>query len=219
MIITNRQRPLNISLKINNRELEQVQKVKFLGVIVDNKINFSHHTNYIGKKISRSVGVMYRIKHLVPAKVLRNVYNSLILPYLNYCIAVWGGTFISHLDHLIRLQKKSVRLICNKPYREHTNPLFLTENLLKLPELHKYQLVVHFFKTEKYTIHSRPHNYDTRNRQSALPPYQRLTTTQHSVSFQGSTMWNRLPPNIRSSFSLTFSKRRVRQHSIDRDSK
>lgn len=215
MIITNRQRPLNISLKINNRELEQVQKVKFLGVIVDNKINFSHHTNYIGKKISRSVGVMYRIKHLVPAKVLRNVYNSLILPYLNYCIAVWGGTFISHLDHLIRLQKKSVRLICNKPYREHTNPLFLTENLLKLPELHKYQLVVHFFKTEKYTIHSRPHNYDTRNRQSALPPYQRLTTTQHSVSFQGSTMWNRLPPCIRSASSLAIFKRRVRQHYID----
>ena len=53
-------------LKIRNCELSSVQKAKFLGVIVDEKLNFKDHANCIQKKISRSTGAIYRIKDYLP---------------------------------------------------------------------------------------------------------------------------------------------------------
>ena len=163
MMITNQVNLPQISLQINNIELERADRVKFLGVFLDDKMKFMHHTDFIANKISRSIGIIYRIKDNIPQFVLKYLYNSLILPYLTYCITVWGGTFQTHLDRLCKLQKRAIRLICNKSYLEHTNPLFNSSPTLKLEDLFNYHLTLRFYKTEKYVQLSCRHKYSTRD--------------------------------------------------------
>ena len=63
------------------------------------------------------------------------LYNSLLLPQLNYCILAWGH----NCKRLIKLQKKALRIISISKYNAHTDPLFKKYRILKLPHLLKLQ--------------------------------------------------------------------------------
>ena len=64
---------------------------KYLGVEVDQSLTWSAHVNKIAKKISGVIGVLRRVRHLVPNHTLITMYNSLVLPYFDYCSIEWGN--------------------------------------------------------------------------------------------------------------------------------
>ena len=93
---------------ILNNQFNQVDKCKFLGVIINSNLTWNDHiiTNVI-TQVSKSCGSLYSISSIVPAKVLRQVYISLVQPYLMYCIPLWGAVFHHPLlQKLFVLQKK-----------------------------------------------------------------------------------------------------------------
>ena len=202
-------------IQLNGKLLEFGNNYKFLGVQLDNQLKFNIHTGYIANKISKSIGILYRLKELVPKPVLIQLYNSLILPYFTYCITAWGGTFENHLYPLIKLQKRVLRIICKKPYREHTRNLFVDCNILRLKELYHYSLAIYVFKTKAHETFTLNHTYPTRNRNNMAVPVHRLTTTQHSVTFMGARIWNSLPLFIRTSASLSIFKKRLKKYYIE----
>ena len=71
-------------VQLNRKFLEFKKHCKFLGMIIDNKSKFNNHIDYITSKVSNSIGVLYRIKYVVPWSILIKLYNTLILPYLSY---------------------------------------------------------------------------------------------------------------------------------------
>ena len=144
------------------------------------------------------------------------LYHTLILPYLSYCISIWGGTCDTHTDQIIKLQKRALRIICNKSFREHTNDLFISCSILKFNDIYRYNLAVYFYKSKQYENFISSHNHFTRNRNNLVVPFQRLSLTQHSVSYMGASVWNSLPLFIRSSASVSIFKARVKKHFIDR---
>ena len=84
------------------------KNTKFLGVIIDNKLRWSDHINYIKNKISKSIGIINKTRNFLNKNTLRNLYYTFIYPYLIYCIEIWGNTNDIHLDPLIKIHKKSI---------------------------------------------------------------------------------------------------------------
>ena len=122
------------NLKINNTDIEHVFEFNFLGVIFNSHMNWNTHINYIATKISKIVGILYRLKDIYPQSVLLTRYNSLILPHFHYCLLLWGSSIKeNHPLHL--LQKKAVRIIDNSHYIAHTEPICKVHRLLKLPDM------------------------------------------------------------------------------------
>ena len=80
---------------------------KFLGLFVDSGLTFKNHISYICNKLSKTIGILHKIKHFVPTNIMKKLYYSLAYPYFTYCNAVWGNTFPTHLKPLIILQKKT----------------------------------------------------------------------------------------------------------------
>ena len=80
------------NLKINNINIERVTQFNFLGVMFNSHMDWSRHINYISMKISRSTGILYRLKDIYPQSVLLTLHNTLILPHLHYCLLLWGST-------------------------------------------------------------------------------------------------------------------------------
>ena len=80
---------------------------KFLGVIIDDKLSFIRHITYIKSKISKGLGILLKARKYLNRKCLLNLYYTFIYLYLTYCVAVWGNTPDTHIDPLIKLQKKS----------------------------------------------------------------------------------------------------------------
>lgn len=77
-------------LMINDTEIEKVTEIKFLGVIIDSKLNWKPHIKHINAKISKSLAIMNKVKYLLNQASLYTLYCSFILPYISYCVEVWG---------------------------------------------------------------------------------------------------------------------------------
>ena len=108
------------NLKINNTDIEHIFEFNFLGVMLNFQMNWNTHINYNASKISKTVGILYRLKDIYRQSVLLTLYNTLILPHFYYCLLLWGSSIKeNHPLHL--LQKKAVRIIDNSHYIAHTD--------------------------------------------------------------------------------------------------
>ena len=94
---------LNLNVILDSTTLEKVKHTKFLGVLIDDCLTWKNHIDCVSKTISRNIGVMNKLKHFVPIRILH--YCTLVLPYLNYGILIWGDTCKSYLDKLIKGHK------------------------------------------------------------------------------------------------------------------
>ena len=86
--------------------LAHKEYVKYLGVLIDSHLSWKYHIDYVASKVSKIVGVIARLRHFVPVATLRSIYQSLIIPYLSYGLAVWGQAAKSQLNKLLLLQKR-----------------------------------------------------------------------------------------------------------------
>ena len=76
---------------MNDTPLKQFSVVKYLGVYIDDDLNWSAHIEHLQKQVSRSAALLSKLKHYVNIKVRCTVYYSLIRSCLNYGIAVYGS--------------------------------------------------------------------------------------------------------------------------------
>ena len=201
---------------MNGEKVKHVQDTKLLGVTIDNNLTFEQHITNISNKISKSIGIMYKIKNQVPKSVLITIYYSFIYPYLIYGNEIWGGTNDCYIKPLILLQKKIVRIITGSDYLAHTNPLFNKTNILKLTDIHKHMIATRIYKMKgSNAVNRHRHNYYTRNANDLLPTYQRLTMTQRTLSHKGPRLWNTIPSDIQISKNTSQFKIRYKKFLIN----
>merc|ERR1712074_204414 len=100
----------------NNQALNITENTVFLGLRIDSQLKFNLHINHVCGKFSKTIGVLYRIRDLVPKNITIKIYYSLIYPYLMYCCPIWARTYASHLDPLVLMQKRAIRIINGSTY-------------------------------------------------------------------------------------------------------
>ena len=204
----------SLEINIDGKLLERKLFLTYLGVVLDENLKFDKHTQYLASKIGKSIGIINRMKDMVPQSVLYNLYYSLIYPYLKYCNVVWCGTYWCHLNSLWLLQKRAMRVIRRKPPSFHTNLLFLESKILKVSDIHSLYLGIFMYKNGPSMFSLREHQYNIRSQDQVNPLFSRLTTTRHSVFYSGPTTWNNIPPSIRNSLSLFIFKRSFKSYLI-----
>lgn len=187
--------------------------VKFLGIQLDNHLNFSLHTQYICSKLSKTSGILHRIRDFVPESVLVDLYHSFVYPYLLYGILIWGDAPSVHLNSLLLVQKRIIRIITSSEYLAATKPLFLKTKILRIPEIYKYSVGIHMYLQNSFGNLAYPtHNYSTRSRNNTIPQFQRLSQCQKSLTFNGPKIWNAIPQFLRSSKSIHVFKRKYKEY-------
>ena len=229
MVFRYSQRALNslpkLKLKIDNTDIEKVQTFDFLGIRITETLTWKDHISNIGTKISKTIGVMSRIKHHVSSSILLKIYNSLILSRLHYGILCWG--YDCH--NLFKLQKKAIRTICKTKYNSHTDPLFKQLKLLKIEDIFKVQCLKFYFKyenkkvpiyfLESFIFHRTQHNYETRHREIFQRNTLNRQTSKKNLKNHLPKLLNDVPTNLISKIythSLDNFKYRLKQFYIDK---
>ena len=225
IIFSLRKVPDNLRVTIDDHVLDRKTQGKFLGVILDEKLSFTEHINYITNKISKLTGLMCKLKAFFPSEILKNLYLSLIYPYYNYCILAWGTATKSALQPLLLNQKRLVRIITNSDFYAHTNSLFKQLKILKIEDLYTYHTQLFMYKTlvlDKYpeiknTILDTQinHNYATRVNNLRLP-YCRTVKGTQSLCYKLSKNWNILPAFIKNKDSLISFKNECKLHHLNK---
>ena len=127
-------------IKLDSNPISRVNCIKYLGVLIDPTLSWKPHIDELSKKLSRTSGIFYKIRHYVSFDNLKLLYYSLSYSFLTYGISVWGLTHLSCLDPLYKIQKKIVRTIAFKDKYTRSTPLFYEFKLLKLSDIHSLKL-------------------------------------------------------------------------------
>ena len=212
----------NLHLCIKDELIKRVHHTKFLGVYIDEKLNWKYHINCIATKLAKSVSISYKASFYLEKPCLRMLYYTLFFPYINYCSETWGNTYKTNLNKLVVLQKKALRNICKAKRLEHTNSLFIELNILKLYDLIEFKTVVIVFKARHKILPIKVQNnftfntdqfYNTRSRQKVdfVPLRPRTMLKSMCVSLRGVRLWNNLSCEFRNCSSIQMFKNKYKK--------
>ena len=141
-----------LNIKINNVSLDRIGHnckdtfFKFVGVRLDEYLNWDQHTKYILSKISSANFVINQAKKLLPMNIRMLIYNSLVKSYLEYGILAWGNAKSKEIDKISVIQKKIIRNIYNSKYNAHTDPIYFCLKLLKFEDILQYNSIILMYK-------------------------------------------------------------------------
>ena len=78
------------AIKMNGVFLQRINSLKYLGVIIDHKLNWTQHIAHVRNIVSKGIGIMYRARNYLTKNSLKSLCVSYIYPYLIYCVEIWG---------------------------------------------------------------------------------------------------------------------------------
>ena len=199
-----------VTILINKIAIEETKYVKYLGILIDPQFVNMEFKRQLSKKVSRSIGILFKLRHFVTTNNLLNIYHAIIYPFLLCGITIWGSTCKTILNPLYILQKKFVRLVTfndtfPSEYRSlsHTPPLFQKLNILNIFDIFKVQvgkLVCESLncigptkKIIKFTRASEVHMHNTRYSSDGNHYNQYARTTRYglrSLQIEGGKLWS-----------------------------
>ena len=135
-----------LTLKLNGTVLYESKKIKYLGLIVDDRLKWNFHINELGKSLGRAIGIIYRLKKTgCPLKILLNLYFALFQSHLSYGLLAWGTASKTSIEKLFIMQKKIIRIISGDSYTAHTGPIFKKLEVLNLWDLYDHSFAKFMF--------------------------------------------------------------------------
>lgn len=138
---------------INGTEIEQKQSIKFLGVNIDQHLNWKVHIDQLKMVLSRTAGVLNRLRKILPEKVKSNIYFSFVHSRILYGIETWGTAAVSNLKKLQRVQNSIVKAVYDKPRLFSTFDLFNNSGpILPVQAVAKKSLLIIVFKMKNEMI-------------------------------------------------------------------
>ena len=130
----------DISITLSNHSIDRVNETVFLVVIIDANLSWKPHIASVARKVSKSLGIIFKSSFYLPKSSLITLYYTLIYPHRFYCVNIWGSTYITNLQRIVILQKQSIRIICKSSFDAHTDPLFKELRILKFMDICRFQI-------------------------------------------------------------------------------
>ena len=97
----------DVQLQYNSNYIQFSAKIRYLGVVIDHKLSFLPHIQNLEAKVSRNIGILFKLNKVLPISALKTLYYALVHPLLFYGIIIWGSTNNSYLTKLRSLQNKA----------------------------------------------------------------------------------------------------------------
>lgn len=207
----------NMTIEINNKIIEKVESIKYLGFVIDKNLKFKEHIDYICKKIGKKIGFFKRIRNKVSMITAINIYNTIIKPHFEY-----GSTILytcclnEHLNRLQKLQNRAMRTIlkCNRytPIQMMLNTL----EWLNIRQRLRLNTIVFIRKMAngdapgylrsqiKYVGDIQP--YNLRNSDNFNVARARTTQMQRTLFYKGLQTYNEIPNEIRNENNIVTFK-------------
>lgn len=107
----------------DQQEIIQVDQIKFVGVILDSRINWKAHIHHMLMKLAKNMFVMSKVRHLINQNSENTLYSAIGTKFV--LLYVRGNTFESNIRSSVTIQKTIMRIVTKTKYREHTNLFFL----------------------------------------------------------------------------------------------
>ena len=156
MIISDSSSDSNVIISIDGQPIERVNNNKYLGVIIDDRLTFKNHCEYIAKKMSKKLNFLRRIRNRLDMKTALLLFNSLVVPHVDFCNSILFMLNERELHTLQLIQNRAMRIILTR--LRDTNIIYMQQEtgLLSVRQRIFYNVLLFMFKATKElfaTIH------------------------------------------------------------------
>jgi endonuclease/exonuclease/phosphatase (EEP) superfamily protein YafD len=190
-----------LSLMVNNTSVEVSYSTKFMGILLDSRLNWSSHVDKVCHEVSSGIFVLRRLSMYCGKPVLKSVYYALIYSRLSYGVMLWGASTIGNMERVLRVQKRAIRCMARLRNRDSCRESYRRLEVLTFPAIYIFETIK--FALTRVTINelvvARDHPYNTRsNGELTLPlPRVRLEISKKKPSYAGIKLFNNLPGHLR----------------------
>ena len=204
---------LSIPLDLEKEYLliEETKSQKYLGLMIDNLLNFQDHIDYVKSKIAKRIGALYRSKNLLPLKYRKMFVNALMLPQFDYLDIIWCRAAKTKLNSLDILYKKVAKIALDVHWQEPSVNVYRNMKWLPLHLRRQLHLSTYMYKilneaapssfSSKFTYVSGGSRDAER-----CNLYIHKSRTHKTFTYLGAKCWNTIPENIRTiECSVKFS--------------
>ena len=209
-----------LHLKIRGSDLDVVNKTKYLGVQVDNSLDWKEHIKTVSTKVSRAIGFLKHAKNILPIASLKTLYSSIVEPHFRYCCSVWGCCGTTDIDQLQKLQNRAARIVTNSSFDAPSRPLIESLGWKTVRELidQDSRLMVYKsinglapqYMSNLFTRNSTRSSRNLRNTKTDLKlPKKTTANGQKCFSYRGAKLWNSLSAEIKQAPSIAVFKQNI----------
>ena len=215
-VMTRQSDGMSRAVQIDGEEIERVESIKYLGVMLDEKLNFNDHIDYTIRKAAQKFGVLCRINRYLTTEAKIDVYKSLIAPHFDYCASILFLATRQQLKRMQVLQNKVMRLIlkCDRL----TPRINMLECLqwMSVRQRIEYNTLIFVFRVTQgmapknltgTVVYGRDiHRHDTRGADNLRLQMCRKACTQNSLFYKGYSLFNQLPEAARNTKNINDFK-------------
>ena len=196
------------SITVNGKDIMESDNLELLGVTIDCGLNFNLHISNVCKKASQRIGVIMRLRNLIPTEAKLHLFKAAILPHLTYCHLVWHFCRASDTRRLERKQERGLRAVFKDKQSSYQQLLVKA----KLQSLYNRRLqdicIVRYNISNLYPrticdmFLTNSHTYNLRQKDFYQPSFNTVTHGKHSIRYISPRLWSKIPSKERSAASL-----------------
>ena len=214
--------PLLHNKVLSSHSIPYTKSAKYLGITIDTSLSFKLHTDSLISKLSRSVGILFKLKPFLTTPALLSLYYAIFHSHIQYAIFIWGSTYKSYSIKITSLQNKAIKIIGGGTWFDNATPFYKKFKILKFKDLFKLETALFIYKFKANLLPSTFTNYfyqvknkykiSTRGSNSSnyFIPYYQTTKLQRSIKYHGPKLWNSLDTTIKNSKSANIFKKRLK---------
>ena len=206
---------INITETLN---LTLQKSAKFLGIILDTKLNWRNHIDNLLGQIQKEKWALRNLVKIVTKDSTLAFYHSNIMSRFRYGIILWGRCAFA--DEVFIEQKKMIRILFNRPINSHCKEIFIKHRLLTIPSLYIFETinfaVIHNFINPSNLLPK--HGYNSSHHR--IDNFKiRLSTSENNVKYSAIQLFNALPLELRISFKnehINIFRKGVKKYCLDK---
>ena len=191
-----------------NQQINRTTHIKFLGIILDENLNWNLHINEVCSKLKRLFHVFYNIRDLLSKDNIKTIYYALIYSRIKYGISVYGQACNTKLKRIQKIQNQLLKVLSGKKFRFPTDKLHDEFELLTVKDISEQEILtfVHNFFSNNlppvfngyFETLASNHNRNTRNGAYLIKiPRHSTDMAASSIKIKGAKLWNKLDNKLK----------------------
>lgn len=199
--------------------IERVNKIKYLGLIIDEHLKWSEHIKHVESKVAGAAGILWKLKHDLPTVIKKRIYTALFESHLNYMLPVWGSASNAAIDSLQIMQNRALRNIYKLDRLHNRTSMYKekVEQFLPIRAMFFVNTTVLIYKCIHQKIHTNlsftiVNTESTRSDSYLRPMRARTLYGTRSIASIGPKMFNDVPKNIQNLHHVHSFRWNLKRH-------
>jgi hypothetical protein len=199
-----------IEVKTDQDKIERVKEIKYLGLVIDEKLTWKSHSLYLQSKMRKQNYLFYHLQNYFSARHLLKLYPPLYESKFSYGIIHWGAS--AHIKPIKVLQNKVCRNILSLNKRTSEADIYPKMQRMQVEKLHKFRLLLFLFKNKHFFhLHNTQLQTRTGNSTRAKTLNWNKEHSRKQARYQGWRLFNELPRETRSERKLSAYKNSIKK--------